>query len=586
MLRICQRSYHPSVYQHYVAMGLDPMMAQLLAGRLVGDDLPLDALLSPKLAHLTSPALFLDIEPATQRIIKALEAGEVIALETDHDCDGQTAHAVLYTAFIEHFGHPPEKTLSFIGHRLEEGYGLSDALATRILSHQPRPTLVITADNGSSDEPRIARLQAAGIEVIVTDHHEVPTIGVPKSAFAVINPVRPGCPYPDKSIAGCMVAWLLMAEVRSQLIKKGLLSQNSPSLAALLDFVAVGTVADCVSLADSVNNRAVVRYGLQLIQKAQRPCWRAIQPLLKGPVTSLDLGFVIGPLLNSDGRLSDALTSVSFLLAKTDQEAHEWVTCLSEQNEARKKIQNTMTYDAHKQALIQVNQGCYSICLFLEEGHPGVHGISASRVKDAFGRPTIIFSPKKNHPDLITGSARSIDGFHIRQALEVVADKMPEGIVSFGGHKGAAGVTIKKDFFPRFVETLEEATRALLGTRTMGPVIWTDGSLSSNYFTVDFARQIETLLQPFGRAFEPPTFEDRGVVRSIQPVGNGLHVKVHLQVGHQSIHLIWFQARLQAEDPLPLIVGDDIHFAYRLQLNDFRGVVRLSPQMIGCSKID
>jgi single-stranded-DNA-specific exonuclease len=382
-----------------------------------------------------------------------------------------------------------------------------------------------------------------------------------------------------------MVAWLLMAEVRSRLIELGRLPQNAPSLASLLDFVAVGTVADCVSLADSVNNRAVVRYGLQQIQKAARPCWRAIQPLLRGPVSSEDLGFVIGPLLNSDGRLSDALTSVSFLLAKTDEEANDWVKFLSEQNEERKKIQNTITQEAYKQALIQVEQGFYSICLFLEEGHAGIHGISASRVKDAFGRPTVIFSPKKNHPELITGSARSIDGFHIRQVLETVAKRMPEGIVAFGGHKGAAGVTLKKETFSVFVRLFEEATRAFLGSQKMGPVIWTDGSLPTHYFTVAFAKQIETFLQPFGRAFEPPTFDAIGVVLKIQPVGNRLHLRVQLRVDAQLIDAIWFNARLDPEDSLPISLGEEVHFAYRLRLNDFRGVISLSPQIVGCSPV-
>jgi single-stranded-DNA-specific exonuclease len=164
---ICQRATHPKVHAYYLAEGLDPVMAQLLAARISAEDSQLQALLLPKLSHLTPPALFLDIESASQRIIKALIEGEVIALETDHDCDGQTAHAVLHTAFMEHFGHPPEKLLSFIGHRLEEGYGLSEVLATRILAHTPRPTLVITADNGSSDEPRIAQLSLEGIEVIL-----------------------------------------------------------------------------------------------------------------------------------------------------------------------------------------------------------------------------------------------------------------------------------------------------------------------------------------------------------------------------------------------------------------------------------
>ena len=582
---IRQRLEEPAIIEHFQRQGLDRVIARILASRFPPEG-QWDALLNPKLQHLSQPSQLIDIQKAAMRIVQALANHEIIALETDHDCDGQTAHAVLFTALVRHFKHPENKVLSFIGHRLEEGYGLSEALMQRILNHTPRPTLVITADNGSSDEARIQVLAQEGIDVIVSDHHEIPSSGIPKSAFAVINPSRPDCAYPDKSIAGCMVAWLLMAQVRAQLIATGALPSDSPSLAALLDFVAVGTVADCVSLADSVNNRAVVRYGIQAIAKGLRPCWRAIQPLLRGPLSSEDLGFIIGPLLNSDGRLSDALTSVSFLLAKTHEEAIEWVHHLSAQNEKRKAIQKTITQAAMMKASALVKEGARSICLLLEEGHSGVHGISASRLKDAFGRPTILFSPKRGHPNQITGSARSIDGFHIRQAFEMVAARMPQGILSFGGHKGAAGITLDRSYFSEFQQIFEAVVASELKKEEVGPVIWSDGVLPPDYWNIPFLEKLEALLHPFGRAFDPPTFEAIVEIRNIQMVGDGSHAKlvVGLENGTEQ-SAIWFQARWHAEAPLPIDVGDKVHLAFRLSINTFRGTQKVDLQVVGCTPV-
>ncbi len=564
-----------SLYHQLLSQNHSPLVARILAARLP-DNEPLDPLITPQLSYLTPPALLKDMDKAVNRLVQALIQGESIGLETDHDCDGQTAHAVLYTALRSDFHHPENKILSFIGHRLEEGYGLSPALATRIL--EKRPTLVITADNGSSDEAQIALLKAEGIDVIVTDHHEIPSSGIPPSAHAVINPSRPDCPYPDKAIAGCMVAWLFMTMVRQKLISLGRLPPTAPSLAPLLDFVAVGTVADCVSLASSANNRAVVRYGMRLIAQQIRPCWRAVQPFLSDPFSSEDLGFVIGPLLNSDGRLSDALTSVSFLLAKTDEESEAWVVFLRSQNERRKKIQQTLTQQATLEARVWVEKGYHSICILLEDGHSGVHGISASRLKDIFGRPTVLFSPKQNHPTWITGSARSIDGFHIRQAFEKAA-KHITGVIGFGGHKGAAGITLERDALPAFRDAFEAVAAEQLSDWALGPVTWTDGELPFEYHTLSDMTALHAQLEPFGRAFEPPTFEMTGVVQRLQPVGDGTHGRLTLQ-GAFLITAIWFNLREKSTDPLPVTPGQPVHVAYRVKSRTFQGIKRLEYQVV------
>lgn len=575
---IRQRPLKTSIFEHFQQQGIDPILSRLMASRF-----PMEGewqlLWQPKVSNLNYPHLLKNIEQAAWRIVHAMDQGQIIALETDHDCDGQTSHAVLWSALVECFAYPEHKVISFIGHRLEEGYGLSEALMNRILQHQPRPNLVITADNGSSDEARIKILAEQGIEVIVSDHHEIPMSGIPKSAFAVVNPSQEGCLYPDKSIAGCMVAWLLMAQVRACYLQRG---QKVPSLAPLLDFVAVGTIADCVSLGTSINNRAVVRYGMQWIEKGSRPCWRAIKPLLKGGrLRSEDLGFVIGPLLNSDGRLSDAMTSVSFLLSKTDEEANNWVQHLLKQNQVRKQIQRQLTEQAMRQAAQQVSQGSHSVCVFLEEGHSGVHGISASRLKDAFGRPTVLFSPKLGYPHLMTGSARSIEGFHIREAFERAIQRIPQGVIGFGGHAGAAGITLEKSVFSDFQQAFEGVCREQLLPDDMGPVIWSDGVLPEEYWNLSFFYELESALHPFGRGFEAPVFETEARILQWQKVGDGTHLKLVVKLDSGLRYsAIWFQALKHAEAPLPIEVGGRVRLLFRLMANVFRNEENLDLQVV------
>lgn len=584
--KIKTRAYNEAIEAEGLSLGLHPVIARIIAGRPISTEFPLLQALSPRLSQLSNPFRLFDMEKAVERVAKAVMNAEVIGLETDHDCDGQTSHAVLYHNLVERFRHPKEKLRSYIGHRLTEGYGLSDAVANRILNDNPRVTLLITADNGSTDEPRIARLKETGIDVIVTDHHQIPVEGCPKSAYACLNPARSECEYGDPYIAGCMVAWLLMAGVRQKLIEMGYLDKTEPTLTDSLDFVAVGTVADCVSIARSANNRAVVSYGLKLIDVGSRPCWRALKNTLKGACRSEDVGFKIGPLLNSDGRLSSAFGSVSFLLAETDKEAEEWLKALEVQNQQRKTIQKDIVSQAILIAKQQMSKHEYVLSIFLKDGHSGVQGIAASRIKDLFGRPTVIFASKPGHPDIITGSMRGIENFHVREALQQVSEAAPGLLMAFGGHKGAAGLTIAGSNFERFCVLLEEACAKQLQTeRPLEPIIWTDGVLPAKELQLDFLDELERL-EPFGREFEPPIFELIGQLTELRAVGDGTHIRVSLEIeGLEGLegryHTgIWFSARNSADEALPVKVGEKVQVAFSLRENIYRGNRSLDIQIV------
>jgi single-stranded-DNA-specific exonuclease len=574
---ITPRKVDKSKYKQALDSGLEPILARILAARPWQEGINCQDLVSPRLKQLDNPSTLKDIDIAVNRIVDAIIKGEVIGIETDHDCDGQTSHAVILTALVEYFNHPKDKIASFIGHRLEEGYGLSDSLCKRILASNPRPSLIITADNGSSDEERIKVLQENSIDVIVTDHHELPVEGPPKSALAVINPTRDDCDYPDPLIAGCMVAWLVMARTRQILLDKKLIDDNTPNLAGLLDFVAVGTVADCVSIARSQNNRAIVFFGMRLIEKCLRPCWRAIQQIADFPLTSEDLGFKVGPLLNSDGRLASAFGSVSFLLSETDGEAIKWINHLKNQNQQRKDIQKKITETAMFQALEQYHNGRLSLCINMSDGHSGVHGISASRIKEAFGRPTIILCQKQSEPDLLTGSARSIDGLHLREVLQAIDDKNPNILEKFGGHSGAAGLSLRKENIDKFSTALEEEVIKVLDKSQVGPRLFTDGELDESYFDIDGIGQLWDKLEPFGREFEPPLFEITAQIVSLKGVGKPEdHLKLVLQKGHLVFSAIWFFCLKWHPHARNFKVGDTIKLAYVPRIQQFRNQWQLS----------
>jgi len=583
--KVKPRSIDVMQYERMIKTGLHPIIARIIAGRPMPEFAQIEEWLTPRLSSLDNPNQMMDMEKAVQRVARAIMHKEVIGLETDHDCDGQTSHALLHCALVEYFNHPRSHVRSYIGHRLEEGYGLSESVMHRILGDNPRPSLIITADNGSSDEAQIFKLKQEKVDVIVSDHHAIPSEGIPRSAYAVLNPTREDCQYPDDLIAGCMVAWLLMTSVRQYLIKVGYLPKTAPCLSSLLDYVAVGTIADCVSIARSRNNRIVVNYGLKLMNQFLRPCWQILKEsgtLSPGAkLRSHDLGFKLGPLLNSDGRLACAFGSVTFLLSDTLAQAHNWIEHLQEQNAQRKLVQKRITELAIIEASKQTAQGRHTLCILLEEGHAGVHGISASRIKDAFGRPTFIFCPKQNDTGLITGSALSIDHFNLGNHFHLCAALFSDLILKFGGHKGAAGLTLKRENFESFAQAFESVSQLALAKLDLGPVVLSDGLFPIEGYSIDFIERLNEQLEPFGREFEAPIFEAKAQILSIQFIGdNKLHARLMLRIEGVVLKAIWFNARSSAEHDLNVHLNQEVHVVFEPKINEFKGNKSIDLQIL------
>lgn len=568
--------------------GMSELSARVLAARPASPGVKSEQTqANPSLSDLDDLNSLADLQAGAERLALAVMTGEHIGLETDHDVDGVTSHAVLKRGLVECCGHDPERIHSFIGHRLKEGYGLSQALAERILSHPQRCDLIVTADNGSADEDRIRFLSEEGIDTIVTDHHAIPEAGIPKSALAVINPTRPDSKYPDPFIAGCMVAWLLLVRTIRILEDYGHLRPGSSRPSDLLDYVAIGTVADCVSMARSLNNRAVVRFGLQLMNNESRPAWRVVVSELSQeglPLTEQDIGFGIGPRINARGRLDEAMAGVHFLLAETVGEAREWWHTLDTENDKRKEIEKDLKHEAMKLADRALAAGDTGMALWLENGHPGVHGIVASRIVETFGRPTLCLSPVYGSGTLITGSARGVPGFNVVEAFNWIAAKNEGLLVKAGGHEGAGGLTIQRENLESLQRSWNEAVEAQAknGTMALAPMIYTDGNLVNP--SLEDVRKLQVELSPFGREFEQPVWEGEFRLLTVKGRGDGTHLALTLGTGSAIYQAIWFGGRPVNEHghlgPMPVQEGDTVRLCFAIETNRFRGKDRLQLRVV------
>ncbi len=570
--RITPRPRHAGLYREALDAGLTELQARILAGRLSSPKAPLDALIKPSLRYIDHPELLCDGARAAERIARAVAAGEHIGVLTDYDVDGITSHVIILRTLTELFGVPEYKVHSLIGHRIHDGYGISLPLVERTLALEPRPSLVISADCGSSDELRLALLKEAGIDVVVTDHHALPIDGPPPSAYAVVNPSRSDCGYPDATIAGCMVSWLVMSLTRSVLIKNGTLTAKTPKLSPWLSYVALGTVADCVSLGDSAINRAVVTLGLTLINRMDEPCWRAMAERLGADSTPFDaetLAFQMGPRINARSRLDDPYAALHFMLARSDAQARRYLEVLDQDNQSRKVIEADMAETAKARVQPRLAEGARVLAVYLEEGHPGVQGIVASRLVQAYGRPAFVLTPAAA-PGMLTGSGRSVEGVHLRDALQRAHELAPEALPRFGGHSGAAGIGVPHDQLDAFMAALEHAIDEQLGERELYPLIYTDGELSSQQLELATLSELDALA-PFGREFEAPLFEGDFFIDQARLVGSeGNHLMLDLATGLRTLRAIWFRAVTPGE-PVPFALGDEIRCAYKLSRNRWRG---------------
>lgn len=562
--------------------GLDRIPAKIIAHRAAAADVTPSWLLDRSLASLDHPEGLPDIRLAAVRIADAVQRREIIAIVTDADSDGVNANTVLYRALSEHFAHPRERIQQYIGLKLSEGYGLSDGVADRILAASVRPHLVITADIGSSDGPRIARLQRAGMDVVVTDHHGIPVDGGPEAALAFVNPQRQNHQYPDPLIAGVMVAWLVLTAVRQELLNRGGLPPDAPRLGNLLGWVGTGTVADVVSLARSRNNRIVVQHGLQQIAAGTYPCWRALRPELgdpEKPLTAQDIAFGIGPRLNAAGRLHDAMAGVNFLLSANAIEADQGLAVLNAANIQRRAIEKKMTAQALDVAQEQVESGYRALVVFLADGHAGVQGIVASRLVQRYARPVVCLSQVSDTQGFSgwSGSLRSVDSLNILTVLQSLDGQYPGLMKKYGGHAAAAGLTLDMGQEGIFSSLFREEVQLRLADEPIENRIWVDADVEAGDLSLGLVNRLADL-GPYGREFSEPVLRGVFSIREAREMGSeGGHWRLGLLHGRQKIDGIWFSVGHSC----PVSPGDTVRLVFRPEANWWRGSPRLQVQILG-----
>ena len=544
--------------------GVLPFIAEILARRGVQSEQELDL----KLKYLLAPEMK-GLEQAIQIIDQALDQDKKIVIVGDYDADGATSTALMMLALRE-MGANVEY---LVPDRFKYGYGLTPKIAD-LAFEKYQPDLLITVDNGISSHAGVAQAQSHGMQVIITDHH-LTTKETPQ-AEAVVNPNQLGCEFPSKALAGVGVAFYLLAKLSSHRTKLG---KSAAKMPQYLDLVALGTYADVASL--DHNNRILVDAGVKRIQQNQ--CRAGISALLdiaaRDPVElkASDLGFVLGPRLNAAGRMETMDIGIECLLATDTQTAHALARQLNDLNLERRQVESEIKQEALA-ALenLQLDQDHLpaALVMFEEHWHQGVIGIVAGRLKEQFHRPSIVFAADKDGIH-IKGSARSIDGIHIRDSIEKVAEQYPDLISHFGGHAAAAGLTIQKQHFEefkqRFTELVAQSDDALFQA-----VLWTDGELPAQAFQL---QTVDTLTQlgPWGQKFPAPVFEGRFKVIDYRWLKE-VHLKLRLALENgQPIDAIAFNVRDKFNfDPMQ----DMVRIVYELDKNQFNGNVSLQLRML------
>ncbi|MFO7761801.1 MAG: single-stranded-DNA-specific exonuclease RecJ [Desulfobia sp.] len=573
-IKVLVRDQDRHVYKDAINYGLTDLQARITAGRTGGESARnWDSLIFPSLNNLSHPEQLQDSDIAVKRLTKAIIGRENIGIVTDYDVDGICSHAVLYEAF-KRCCVKGNRLNSFIGHRLRDGYGLSESLTNIILDRFSSRGLVITADCGISDNASIEILAARGIDVIVTDHHLIPPQGLPEAALAVVNPLRRDCSYPDKQISGCMVAWLLACLLRKHLIDEEILPVGTSRFGDMLDLVGLSVISDSISLKNQAS-RAVVKQGMIVINQLKRPAWQAMAKLLKKGGNSLfsteDLAFQIAPRINACGRVSDPIIGLYFLISRNGRDADHWLEKLNIYNMERKEIEKGILNIAREEGYLQIKKGNRAIVVYGSNFHPGVQGIVASKMVDYFHRPVIIFSPLADGCEMLSGSARTIGEIDIYSVLKLIYQEYGDLLITFGGHKKAAGLKINRDRLKEFRVVLEEILSRPEYLGLYSKAIYTDGSLDPCQINM---RTLEELaqLEPYGSEFPEALFLGNFKVSKVKFVGKeAVHLFMTLEGEGRMFSAVLFNAVDSERNKIPFNIGETISCVYKLKLNSYNG---------------
>ena len=561
-MKITVRDVPPRAAWALEQTGVHPLLARLYAARGVSTKEQLD----DGLALLLLPSSLKGVADAAVLLADAIAQNKRLCIVADYDCDGATACAV----GIRGLRLLGAKHVSYIvPDRVVDGYGLTAPISQRV--KDSGADVLITVDNGIASFEGVATAKLLGLQVLVTDHH-LPAVvdGAIKlpDADVIVNPNQPGCDFESKSIAGVGVMFYVLLALRAELRTRGVFTpQNQPKVDALLPLVALGTVADVVKL--DANNRRLVAQGLKRIRAGVLPAGVAslfIAAGRKAPVaTSFDFGFALGPRINAAGRLADMTLGIECLLTDDASRADELARTLDGINRQRRELEGGMREQAFVMAesLFQEDEDPpAAICVFDPEFHEGVVGIVASRLKDKLHRPSFVFAASgaagKSHE--LKGSGRSIPGFHLRDALDLVAKRHPGVLLRFGGHAMAAGCTILEERFDEFEAALSQVAAEWLDEEALTRTIATDGPVDPNYLRVDLIDMLDR--EVWGQGFAAPMFSEEVEVLSQRIVGQN-HLSLKLKHQGQPMDGMWFGHTEQ----LPLRVK----LAFRLDAAEWNG---------------
>ncbi|MBM5570561.1 MULTISPECIES: single-stranded-DNA-specific exonuclease RecJ [Deefgea] len=537
--------------------GFSQLHAKLYAARGIASAKELEH----ELKNLLPFSLLKNAAEMGARLADAITAGQRMLIVGDYDCDGATA-TTLGMKGLAAFG---AKIDFIVPNRFEYGYGLTPEIVA--LAAERQPDIIITVDNGIASHAGVEAARKLGIEVLITDHH-LPADTLPNAL--IVNPNQPDCEFPSKNLAGVGVMFYVLMALRAELRSRGAFAEKSePNLAQWLDIVALGTVADVVKL--DANNRILVEQGLKRMRSG-RAC-PGIMALFSaagryyGRASCFDLGFALGPRLNAAGRLDDMSFGINTLLAATEEAALPLAKELDQLNRARREIEHGMREEAELALASVAVEDSYSICLYNTEWHQGVVGIVASRMKDRFNRPTIVFAD--GNEGEIKGSGRSIAGLHLRDALDLVSKRFPHLIRKFGGHAMAAGLSLHVNDFVEFKSAFETVCRELLDESALTRVIETDGELPEDAFVLETAEALDK--QVWGQGFPAPVFQ--GVFRVVeQRIVGEKHSKLKLATKQgivvEAMKFNWCE-------PIPR----DCLAVYKVSVNEFRGERMLQLQL-------
>ncbi len=559
MTRILNREFDLEAARRLHEEGYLPPVARALSARGIRDA----SELAQDWKSMLPPAMLEGTREAAERLALARERGERVTVVADYDCDGATACAVA----IRGLGMMSVKADYFVPHRVHHGYGLSCAVVDLLAARTPRPDVLLTVDNGVSSAEAVRHAAELGIDVIVTDHH-LPGAELPP-AVCIVNPNLADSAFPSKALAGVGVMYYVLLALRALLRERGVYTQQTqPRLDALVDLVALGTVADVVKL--DKNNRILVAQGLNRIRLGRTHAGISALFAVAGKKPEAagvrDFGFALGPRINAAGRLDTMENGIECLLADDPVVALDYARSLNDFNAARQELETEMQ-QAAETALSCCNvDSLATLTLYDGRFNEGVVGLVASRLKEKVNRPTIVFAPTDD--GALKGSGRSIAGVHLRDALDLVSKALPGAVLRFGGHAMAAGLTLRSEGdLPAFRDAFEKAVRSMVDASVFERVIYTDGGLAPDEITERLVQAIDS--QIWGQGFDAPVFANEfRVVR--QSLVKDAHTKLILELGGQRFDAIFFRHT----ETLPGMV----RLAYRPNINEFMG--RRSVQLV------